>query len=86
MPSSRRMALAAALNSTKGEKMLDLKFTLRVNHPPRRYPSYVAMMSSIIDAEPSNFEEANVEQVWHDAMVKYNSILKYDVSEIVRDQ
>jgi len=43
------------------EQVGTLKSTFRVSHPPRRYPSYVALMSSIIDAKPSNFEEANVE-------------------------
>jgi hypothetical protein len=44
-------------------------------------------MSSIIDAKLSNFEEANVEHIWHNAMVeKYNSILKNDVQKIVLDQ
>ena len=40
-------------------------------------------MPSLIDAEPSSYEEAASEQVWHNAMVKYNSIMKKDVLEIV---
>jgi hypothetical protein len=27
------------------------------SRPPRRFPNYMALMSSIIDANPSNFEE-----------------------------
>jgi hypothetical protein len=40
-------------------------------------------MSSIIDTEPSSYEEATRKQVWQDAMVEYNSIMKNDVWEIV---
>jgi hypothetical protein len=51
---------------------------------PKKFPTYIALMSSIIDIEPSNFEEAIVEQVWQDAMTEeYNSIMKNDVWEIV---
>jgi hypothetical protein len=41
-------------------------------------------MSSIINVEPSSFEEATGQQVWQDAMMEeYNSIMKNDVWEIV---
>jgi hypothetical protein len=36
----------------------------------------MALMSSILDSEPSNFQEAADQQVWHDAMVEYTSIMK----------
>jgi hypothetical protein len=32
--------------------------TFRESRPPQRFLSYVALMSSIIDSEPSSFEEA----------------------------
>jgi hypothetical protein len=55
-----------------------------VSHPPKKFSNYVALMSSIIDAKPSSYEEATGEQVWQDAMVEeYNSIMKNDVWEIV---
>ena len=42
------------------------------------------MMSSIIDFEPSNFQEAFDQQDWQDAMVEdYNFIMKNDVWDIV---
>jgi hypothetical protein len=60
------------------------KTSFWVSHPPKKFPNYVALMSSIIDAKPSSYEEAASEQVWQDAMVEeYNSIMKNDVWEIV---
>jgi hypothetical protein len=44
----------------------------------------MALMSSIIDVEPSSFEEATDQQVWQDAMVEeYTSIMRNDVWDIV---
>jgi hypothetical protein len=37
------------------------KTSFWVSHPPKKFPSYVALMSSIIDAEPSSYEEATGE-------------------------
>jgi hypothetical protein len=44
----------------------------------------MVLMSSIIDVEPSSFEEATDQQVWWDAMVEeYTSIMRNDVWDIV---
>jgi hypothetical protein len=44
----------------------------------------MALMSHIIDYEPSSFEEVVGQQVWRDAMMEeYQSIMKNDVWEIV---
>jgi hypothetical protein len=44
----------------------------------------MALMSHIIDFEPSSYEEATGQQVWKDAMMEeYQSIMKNDVWEIV---
>jgi hypothetical protein len=44
----------------------------------------MALMSHIIDSEPSSYEEAAGQQVWKDAMMEeYQSIMKNDVWEIV---
>ena len=41
-------------------------------------------MSSIIDYEPINYEEATNQQVWMDAMVEeYSFIMKNDVWDVV---
>jgi hypothetical protein len=32
--------------------------TFRESRPPRKFPTYMALMTNIIDSEPSNFEEA----------------------------
>ena len=46
------------------------KGSLRESKRPRIYSSYMALLSNIIDAEPSNFEEAVGKQVWKDAMLE----------------
>jgi hypothetical protein len=60
------------------------KGTFRESKWPHRFGGYVALMSNIIDAEPSSFEEADKLQVWKDAMLEeYVSILKNNVWDIV---
>jgi hypothetical protein len=56
---------------------------VRESKPPERFCSYIAMVSSIRESEPSTFEEASNRQ-WRDAMMEeYNSIMKNDVWEVV---
>ena len=44
----------------------------------------MALMSHIIDSEPSSYEEASGQWIWKDAMMdEYESIMKNDVWEIV---
>jgi hypothetical protein len=58
--------------------------TFWVTHPTKKFPTYVALLTSILETKPSSFEEAAAEQVWHVAMTEeYNSNLKNDVWEIV---
>jgi hypothetical protein len=58
--------------------------TFRESRPPRKFPQYMALMTNIIDSEPSNFEEAGNQHVWRDAMVEeHNSNMRNDVWEIV---
>jgi hypothetical protein len=60
------------------------KSYFRVSQPPTNFRTYVASMSSIIDSKPSNIKEANVKQMWQDAITEeYNSIMKNDVWEII---
>ena len=37
---------------------------------PLRFSSYVALMSHIIDSEPTTYEEASRNQVWRDSMME----------------
>ena len=54
--------------------------SLRESKRPRTYSSYVALLSDIINAEPSSFEEVVGKQVWKDAMLEeYQSIMENDV-------
>ena len=66
-----RMGLAVALT---------LKGTSKASKMPRTHSSYVALLSGIIDADPSSSEEAAEKKEWKDAMVEvYPSIMKNDV-------
>jgi hypothetical protein len=68
----------------EAEKIDAPKGTFGESKRPRRYGGYVALMSSISDAEPSSFEEVEKLQVWKDAMLEeYKSILKNNVWDIV---
>jgi hypothetical protein len=61
--------------------------TFRESKRPQRFSSYVSAMSHIIDTEPSCHGEATGQQVWQDAMTEeYQSIMKNDVWDIVRDR
>lgn len=44
--------------------------SLRESKRPRTYSSCVALLSDIIDAEPSSFKEAVEKKVWKDAMLE----------------
>jgi hypothetical protein len=58
--------------------------TVRESKAPERFCSYLVMVSSIRESEPSTFEEAADQQVKKDAMVEdYNSNMKNDVWEVV---
>jgi hypothetical protein len=58
--------------------------SVRESTSPHIFFSYMALMSELLEVEPSNFEEASQQQVWRDAMVeKYASIMKDDVWEVV---
>ena len=57
--------------------------SFRESRPPRKFSNYMALMSNIIDFEPSYYEETIDQQVWRDAMAKYTFIMKNDVWDIV---
>ena len=57
---------------------------VRESRQPERFSSYIALVTDIIETEPSSYEEAANQQVWREAMVEeYSSIIKNDVWEIV---
>eukprot|EP00253_Pinus_taeda_P020612 PITA_20612 len=60
------------------------KRPVRESRPPERFCSYMAMATSILDFEPSSYDEAASQQVWREAMQEeYSSIMKNDVWEVV---
>jgi len=62
----------------------ELKRLVRESRPPKRFCSYMAMVTNILDSEPSSYEEAASQQVWREAMQEeYSSIMKNDVWEVV---
>ena len=59
--------------------------TIRERKRPKSYPNYMALMSDLVDKEPTCFEESTRNKLWVDAMIEeYQSIIKNDVWEIVR--
>ena len=49
-----------------------------------RFCNYMALVASIVDSEPSSYEEAASQQFWREAMQEeYPSIMKNDVWEVV---
>jgi hypothetical protein len=58
--------------------------TLRKSKKPKRFSSYEAYMTNLIDEEPTTFEEAVQKGQWKEAMTEeHQSIMKNDVWEIV---
>jgi hypothetical protein len=58
--------------------------TTRESKRPKRFSSYLSVMTHIIDSESNCHGEASGEQVWQDAMIEeYKSILKNDVWDVV---
>ena len=54
-----------------------LEGTIRERKKPKSYPSYMALMSDLVDKEPTCFEEETKQKEWVDAMVEeYQSIIK----------
>jgi hypothetical protein len=57
---------------------------VRESKPPKRFCSYIMMVSSIWESKPSTFEEASSRQVWRDSMMEeYNCIMNNNVWEVV---
>ena len=57
--------------------------TARERKNPKSYPNYMALMSDLVDKEPTCFEDATKHKEWVDAMVEeYQSIIKNDVWKI----
>jgi hypothetical protein len=84
-PSSVRRPLWSTQTLRDAQEHVEApKSTFKESRPSRKFPNYLALLSSIINVEPSSFEEAADQQVWRDAMVEdYNSIVKNDVWDIV---
>jgi hypothetical protein len=58
--------------------------SFRESKRPRKFSSYVVLMSKIIDSKPSTYEEVAKQQVWKDAMMEdYQYIMKNDVWEVI---
>jgi hypothetical protein len=58
--------------------------TFRKSKKPKRFSSYAACMTKLLDEEPTTFEEAVQKKQWKEAMTEeHQSIMKNDVWEIV---
>jgi hypothetical protein len=60
-----------------------LERDFRQNKPPERL-GYMALMTQLIDVEPSSYESVARHKVWQEAMMEeYASIMKNDVWEVL---
>jgi hypothetical protein len=58
--------------------------TFRQSRKPKRFTSYARLMTSLVNAKPSTFEQAIKKKQWKEAMMEeYQSIMKNDVWEVV---
>jgi hypothetical protein len=66
------------------ERLKVLEGTFRKSKRPKRFSSYAAYMTNILDEEPTTFEEAVQKEQWKEAtMEEHQSIMKNEVWEIV---
>ena len=66
------------------KKYGSLDGSFRESKRPRPYSNYVALLSDIIDAKPTSYEEPAKKKEWKDVMVEeYQSIVKNDVWDVV---
>eukprot|EP00253_Pinus_taeda_P005063 PITA_05063 len=73
--------LRSTLQEAKGHAIP--RSTFKESKRPKRDSGYAALITNLIEFEPSTFEAAS-QQVWKDAMLEeYQSIMKNDVSKIV---
>jgi hypothetical protein len=60
------------------------KGSFKESKRPHKFSTYVALMSNIIDSEPSTFKEDDEKPKWKDTMMEeYQSIMENDVWEVV---
>ena len=60
------------------------KKQVRESRPSEIFGSYIAMVTDIIETEPSSYEEASTLSVWRESMMEeYASIMKNNVWEVV---
>eukprot|EP00253_Pinus_taeda_P007442 PITA_07442 len=96
IPRKEKEADIGKLGAKEDETMPDVDEPMDPIDPPpqepssskskkrNRYQGYLIVMSTIIQNEPSSFEEAVEQQVWKDAMnEEYESIMKNDVWDVV---
>jgi hypothetical protein len=66
------------------ERLKVLEGTFRKSKRPKRFSSYAAYMTKLLDEEPTTFEEEVQKGQWKEAMTEeHQSIMKKDVWEIV---
>jgi hypothetical protein len=57
---------------------------MRESRPPGIFGSYLAMVMSITDSEPTIFVQTADQQIWREAMQEeYDSIMRNDVWDVV---
>ena len=51
------------------------KKQVRERRPSERFGSYIAMVTNIIETEPSSYEEASTQSMWRESMMEVLVIL-----------
>ena len=53
---------------------------MRESRPPERFGSYIALVTSIVESEPSSIEEIARQTIWREPMAEeYGSIMNNEV-------
>jgi hypothetical protein len=84
IPKTRKRAAWLETTLQEEKKHKDPTGTFRERKKPKRFTSYATLMTSLVNAESSTFEEAMKKKEWKEAMMEeYQSIMKNDVWEVV---
>jgi hypothetical protein len=84
IPETRKRPTWIESTLQEAERHKDPSGNFRESKRPKIFSSYAALMTSLVNAEPSTFEEAVKKKEWKEAMMEeYQSIMKNDIWEIV---
>jgi hypothetical protein len=84
VPETRKRPAWIESTLKEAERHKSPSCTFMQRKKPKRFSSYATLMASLVNVEPSTFEEAVKQKEWKETMMEeYESIMKNDVWEIV---